>query len=150
MQLTLEAVDVADDRVLWQEAMNLPVEDLVAMREQITSKVRQGLIPALGARTEANDKGTRPTNEEAYDLYLRSVALAHDGEQNREAVRMLERSVDLIRRSLRHGRRWARGITTKKNMVSAPPAKCRARNPRCGMLSLWIPTWRMPRSRSSV
>jgi eukaryotic-like serine/threonine-protein kinase len=95
LQLTLEAVDVGDNRVLWQEAMNLPVEDLVAMREQITSKVRQGLIPALGARSDANDKGTRPTNEEAYDLYLRSVALAHDGEQNREAVRMLERSVGL-------------------------------------------------------
>jgi hypothetical protein len=95
LQLTLEAVDVGDDRVLWQEAMNLPVEDLVAMREQITSKVRQGLIPALGARSEANDKGTRPTNEEAYDLYLRSVALAHDGEQNQQAVRMLERSVGL-------------------------------------------------------
>jgi TolB-like protein/predicted Ser/Thr protein kinase len=95
LRLTLEAVDVGDDRVLWQETMNLPVEDLVATREQITSKVRQGLIPALGARSDANDRGTRPTNEEAYDLYLRSVALAHDGEQNREAVRMLERSVGL-------------------------------------------------------
>jgi tetratricopeptide (TPR) repeat protein len=41
------------------------------------------------------ESGTRPSNEEAYDLYLRSVALAHDGEQNREAVRMLERSVGL-------------------------------------------------------
>jgi len=95
LQLTLEAVDVSDDRVLWQETMNLPAEDLVATREQITSKVLQGLIPVLGATSEANDKGTRPTNAEAYDLYLRSVALAHDGEQNREAVRMLERSVGL-------------------------------------------------------
>jgi TolB-like protein/predicted Ser/Thr protein kinase len=95
LQLTLEAVDVGDDRVLWQETMNLPVQDLVATREQITSKVLQGLIPALGATRDANDKGTRPSNEEAYDLYLRSVALAHDGEQNREAVRMLERSVGL-------------------------------------------------------
>ncbi len=95
LQLTLEAVEVGDDHVLWQETMNLPVEDLVATREQITSKVLQGLIPALGASSETNDRGTRPTNEEAYDLYLRSVALAHDGEQNREAVRMLERSVGL-------------------------------------------------------
>ncbi len=95
LRLTLEAVDVGDDRVLWQETMDLPAEDLVATREQITSKVRQSLIPALGATSAANDKGTRPTNGEAYDLYLRSVALAHDGEQNKEAVRMLERSVGL-------------------------------------------------------
>ena len=94
-QLTLEAVDVEDNRVLWQETMNVPAEDLVAMREQVTSKVREELIPALGATSEAGETGTRPKNEEAYDLYLRSVALGHDGEQNKEAVRMLERSVGL-------------------------------------------------------
>ena len=92
LQLTLEAVDVGDDRVLWQETLNVSAEDLVAMREQVTSKVRQGLIPALGA-TNAEESGTRPKNEEAYDLYLRSVAMAHDGAQNIEAIRMLERSV---------------------------------------------------------
>jgi TolB-like protein/predicted Ser/Thr protein kinase len=95
LQLTMQAVDVGDDRVLWQETMNLSAEDLVAMREQVTAKVRQGLIPALGATTGAGENGTRPSNEEAYDLYLRSVAFAHDGEQNQQAVRMLERSVGL-------------------------------------------------------
>ena len=95
LQLTMAAIDVGDDRVLWQETMNVPAEDLVAMREQVTSRVRQGLIPALGAASAEADGGTRPTSEEAYDLYLRSVALAHDGDQNREAVRMLERSVGL-------------------------------------------------------
>jgi len=94
LQLTMEAVDVAGDRVLWQDMKNVPAEDLVAMREQVTAQVRQGLIPALGA-SDAGDLGTRPTNEEAYDLYLRSVAIAHDGTANRDALRMLERSVGL-------------------------------------------------------
>ena len=94
LQLAIQAVDVADDRVLWQETMNVSAEDLVTMREQVTSKVRQGLIPALGASV-SGENGTRPTSEEAYDLYLRSVAMAHDVEQNPEAVRMLERSVGL-------------------------------------------------------
>jgi len=94
LQLTLEAVDVGEDRVLWQETMNVPSEDLVVMREQVTAKVRQGLIPALGA-TNVGESGTRPKSEEAYDLYLRSVAMAHDGAQNTEAIRMLERSVGL-------------------------------------------------------
>src|SRR6201997_1141002 len=95
LQLTMEAVDVADDRVLWQDTRNVPAEDLVAMREQVTSQVRQGLIPALGASSAAEESGTRPSNEEAYDLYLRSVAIAHDGPANRDAIRMLERSVGL-------------------------------------------------------
>jgi serine/threonine protein kinase/tetratricopeptide (TPR) repeat protein len=95
LQLTMQAVDVGDNRVLWQETMSVPADDLVVMREQVTSKVRQALIPALGANEATGESGTRPTNEEAYDLYLRSVALAHDGEQNKEAIRMLERSVGL-------------------------------------------------------
>ncbi len=95
LQLTLEAVDVSDDRLLWQETMNLPSDDLVSMREKITVRIQQGLIPALGGGNAAAENGTRPTNEEAYDLYLRSVALAHDGDQNRDAIRMLERSVGL-------------------------------------------------------
>ena len=94
-ELAVQAVDVADNRVLWQETMDVPAQDLVAMREQVTSRVRQGLIPALGTNQSAGESGTHPSNEEAYDLYLRSVALAHDGDQNREAVRMLERSVAL-------------------------------------------------------
>ncbi|HEY1677212.1 MAG TPA: protein kinase [Candidatus Sulfotelmatobacter sp.] len=94
LQLTIQAVDVNDDRVLWQETMNVSSADLVQMRRQVTSRVTQGLIPALGA-AGGSESGTRPSNEEAYDLYLRSVALAHDGDQNREAVRMLERSVGL-------------------------------------------------------
>jgi TolB-like protein/tetratricopeptide (TPR) repeat protein/predicted Ser/Thr protein kinase len=95
LQLTMEAVDVAADRLLWQDTRNVPVDDLVTMREQVTAQVRQGLIPALGASTAPAESGTRPTNEEAYDLYLRSVAVAHDGAQNRDAIRMLERSVGL-------------------------------------------------------
>ena len=95
LQLTLEAIEVADDRLLWQETMNVPAEDLVAMRDHVTGQVRQGLIPALGASNSSGENGTRPSNEEAYDLYLRSVALPHDGEQNRDGIRMLERSVGL-------------------------------------------------------
>ena len=39
--------------------------------------------------------GTRPKNEEAYDLYLRSVSLPHDAALNKEAIAMLERAVGL-------------------------------------------------------
>jgi eukaryotic-like serine/threonine-protein kinase len=95
LQLTLEAVDVADDRVLWQKSLNVPAEDPIAMHEQVTSSVRSGMIPALGVVSVDENSGTRPNNEEAYDLYLRSIALPHDGAQNTEAMRMLERSVGL-------------------------------------------------------
>jgi serine/threonine protein kinase len=95
IQITLEAVDIADNRTLWRDTMTVPAPDLISMRSQITAKVRQGLVPALGAGTDSQEAGTHPKNEEAYDLYLRSIALPHDPVPNKDAIAMLERAVGL-------------------------------------------------------
>jgi serine/threonine protein kinase/tetratricopeptide (TPR) repeat protein len=95
LQITLEAVDVADNRTLWRDTMTVSSPDMIAMRSQITSKVRQGLVPALGAGTDSGEAGTHPKNEEAYDLYLRSISLPHDPLPNKDAIAMLERAVGL-------------------------------------------------------
>jgi TolB-like protein len=94
LEITLEAVDVADNRVVWREAMTVPSLDMIAMREQITSRVREGLLPVLGVRGESEER-TRPTNQEAYDLYLRSTAYSRDAKPNKEALGMLEHAVSL-------------------------------------------------------
>ncbi len=95
LQITLEAIDVENNRTLWRDTTIVAAPDLIAMREQITSKVRQGLVPALGAGTNSGEGATRPKNEEAYDLYLRSVSLPHDPAPNKDAIAMLERAVGL-------------------------------------------------------
>jgi len=95
LHITLEAVDVANNRTLWRDNMNVAAPDMIAMRSQITAKVRQGLVPALGAAMDSTEVGTHPKNEEAYDLYLRSLSLPHDLGPNKEAVAMLERAVGL-------------------------------------------------------
>jgi TolB-like protein/tetratricopeptide (TPR) repeat protein/predicted Ser/Thr protein kinase len=95
LQITLEAIDVADNRTVWRDTMTVAAPDMIALRGQITAKVRQGLVPALGAGTDSADGATRPKNEEAYDLYLRSIALPHDPQPNKDAIAMLERAVGL-------------------------------------------------------
>jgi serine/threonine protein kinase/TolB-like protein len=95
LQITLEAVDVADNRTLWRDTLTVAAPDMIAMRSQITARVRQGLVPALGAGTDSGEAGTHPKNEEAYDLYLRSIALPHDPLPNKDAIAMLERAVGL-------------------------------------------------------
>ncbi len=95
IQITLEAVDVADNRTVWRDTMTVAAPDMIAMRNQITAKVRQGLVPALGAGFDSGEAGTRPKSEEAYDLYLRSIALPHDPLPNKDAIAMLERAVGL-------------------------------------------------------
>ncbi len=95
LEITLEAVDVANNRTLWRDTLTATAPDLIAMRTQIDAKVRQGLVPALGAGTDANQGSTHPQNEAAYDLYLRSLAIPHDPAPNKEGITMLERAVSL-------------------------------------------------------
>ena len=95
IQITLEAVDIGDNRTVWRDTMTVAAADMIAMRGQITAKVRQGLVPALGAGTDSGDAGTHPKNEEAYDIYLRSIAVPHDPLPNKDAIAMLERAVGI-------------------------------------------------------
>ena len=95
LQVTLEAVDVENNRTVWQSTLNVGALDMISMRDQVTAKVRQGLVPMLGVSAATPEAGTHPKNEEAYNLYLRSVALPHDAVPNREAIAMLERAVGL-------------------------------------------------------
>jgi eukaryotic-like serine/threonine-protein kinase len=95
LQLTMEAIDVAGNSSLWVKSLTVAADDQVAMHDQVTSSVLNGMIQKLGVADANETSGTRPKNEEAYDLYLRSIALAHDGPQNTDAIRMLERSVGL-------------------------------------------------------
>ena len=53
IEITLEAVDIADNRTLWRDTMTVAAPDMIAMRSQITAKVRQGLVPALGAGADS-------------------------------------------------------------------------------------------------
>ncbi len=91
--ITLEAIQVTDDRLLWQTNMTAPADDLIALQAQMGVQIRQGLLPALGAAGGFLNTGTRPKNPEAYDLYLHSLALPHDAGPNKDAIAVLEHVV---------------------------------------------------------
>jgi eukaryotic-like serine/threonine-protein kinase len=95
LEITLEAVEVANNRSIWRETISVALSDRIAMREQITSRVRQGLVPVLGGSSASGEAGTRPKSEEAYDLYLRSIAVPHDVAPTKDAIAMLERAVGI-------------------------------------------------------
>ncbi|MGA7077754.1 MAG: protein kinase [Terriglobales bacterium] len=95
VMVTLEAVGVKDNNVIWTGTLTAPVENLIALRNQMAKQVRQELVPALGITHASAETTTTPSNQEGYDLYLRSVAMAHDGAANKEAIAILERAVAL-------------------------------------------------------
>ena len=91
--VTLQAVDVGSDKVLWQTDVRTKVDDMIALRDRLATQIRQGLLPVLNAASGFLDTGTKPKSQEAYDLYLRSVAVPHDAGPNKDAIAMLERAV---------------------------------------------------------
>ena len=95
LEVTLEAVDIANNRSIWRDTVRASASDRIAMREQITSRVRQSLVAVLGGSSASGEMGTRPKSEEAYDLYLRSIAVPHDAAPNKDAIAMLERAVGI-------------------------------------------------------
>jgi eukaryotic-like serine/threonine-protein kinase len=95
LMVTLEAVDVKDNKVIWTGRLNSSADNLIALQNQMAKKVRQELVPALGIARRAVETSSAPVNREAYDAYLRSKALPHDGVANKDAIAMLERAVAL-------------------------------------------------------
>lgn len=93
--ITLEAIDVRTDRILWQKNFKVPANDSIELQTQLENQVRQGLLPVLGAAAGSMETATKPKNPEAYDLYLRAAAVSHDSGPNKQAIKMLERSVAL-------------------------------------------------------
>ncbi len=93
--VTLEAIDTATERLMWQTNVTGSTQDLIGLQELLAKQVRSGLLPMMGAAGGFLETSTRPNNQEAYDLYLRSVAVPHDATPNKEAIRMLERTVGL-------------------------------------------------------
>jgi serine/threonine protein kinase/Tfp pilus assembly protein PilF len=93
LTVTLEAIDVPNDRLLWQGSATASVNDLIALQSQLSMQVQQGLLPALGVAAGALSTASRPQSQEAYDLYLHSLALPHDRGPNKDAIAVLEHVV---------------------------------------------------------
>jgi len=93
--VTLQAIEVLSNRMLWQGTTSVPAGDLLAMQRQLALRIRTGLLPALTSGPAGAETATQPKSREAYDLYLRSAGIPHDPGPNRQAIATLERSVAL-------------------------------------------------------
>ena len=95
LQVTLEAIDVDTNQAVWRDTLSVAGQNMIAMREQVLSRISTGLVPALRPAAGTSETVSQPKSEEAYDLFLRSAAVPHDPLPNKEAIKMLERAVGL-------------------------------------------------------
>jgi serine/threonine protein kinase/DNA-binding winged helix-turn-helix (wHTH) protein len=96
LQITVEASNVEQNRLLWRDTFNVPSGNLIAMQAQVSGITRGKMGPALGASGYVGTHYAPPKNQEAYNLFLRSLGVFNvDSRENEEAVSLLEQSVAL-------------------------------------------------------
>ena len=81
--------------MIWQANLSGSTQDLIAVQQTLAMQVRQGLLPVMGATGDFLATSTRPSNQEAYDLYLHSVSASRDPSPNREAIKALEKAIEI-------------------------------------------------------
>ena len=103
VEVTLEAVDTANNRVLWRDSLRGTARDLTGIQQQIAARVQHGLIASLGVNASSSTSSNISHNAEAYELYLRAVSEDDSANLqnssfssgNKNAIRLLQRSVAL-------------------------------------------------------
>jgi TolB-like protein len=93
LHVAMEAIEVANGQAIWRDSFDSPSDSLISAQIQIALRVRGALAHALGST--GMDASFEPRNEEAYELYLRSVALPGVPANNKQALEMLARAVSL-------------------------------------------------------
>jgi DNA-binding winged helix-turn-helix (wHTH) protein/TolB-like protein len=103
IEVTLEAIDPIENRVVWRDSVRSSVQDLSALERQISAHVQRGLIAGLGLKGGFIAPANVSQNAEAYELYLRALAAADQpfstgpsfASAVREAIKLLDRAVAL-------------------------------------------------------
>jgi TolB-like protein/tRNA A-37 threonylcarbamoyl transferase component Bud32/Tfp pilus assembly protein PilF len=94
LRVTMEVIDVENNRVLWRDSVSAAGEDMIALREQMGARLRQGLAPVLGL-AGGTESESKPKNPQAYEFYLRAVAISRDVAPNKQAIQLLEQATAL-------------------------------------------------------
>ena len=94
LRVTIESIEPETDKLLWRETIRVGTARQLELRDRVATRIWQGLVPVLGGAPISAETSSRPASPDAYDLYLHSISAPHEGAENREAIRMLERVVE--------------------------------------------------------
>jgi len=95
IRITLEMIEVENNRLLWRDSVSVPKNDSLALGETVKNLVRRRLVPVLGLNSSPSQQASRPQSPEGYDLYLRAVSMSREPDPNLQAIAMLGRAVAL-------------------------------------------------------
>lgn len=93
LRVTMEAIDTDANRVVWHDSFDVASNNLLAMQEQVAAISRGQLANVLEVKGFVTDTPPQARSEEAYELYLKSLALNWDNKTDKQAIELLRRVV---------------------------------------------------------
>lgn len=96
LRIVVQLIDAAEAGHIWAERFDGELQELFAIQDQVASQASAMLAPALQS-VEIERSQRKPTASlSAYDLYLRALPKFRSTfEENKQAVELLQRAVDL-------------------------------------------------------
>jgi TolB-like protein len=95
VRINVQLIDAIGGGHLWAERFDRDLEDVFALQDEVTARIRDALVGQLVAPPPRN----RPTSMQAYDLCARGRTLLDtafgSADALREAMVLLERAIDL-------------------------------------------------------
>jgi TolB-like protein/Tfp pilus assembly protein PilF len=94
IRINVQLIDADDGTHLWADRFDRDLADIFLLQDEVVGRIVSALAAVLPSARPVS--GQRPTNLEAYDLFVRGrVLVTQSVEGNREAQSLLERSIEL-------------------------------------------------------
>ena len=97
VRITVQLIDAETDRHLWAERYDRELADIFAIQDELTSSIASILPGRVAAAAHDRVQRKPPENLAAYECVLAGKLLHHRAarEDNEEALRILERAIEL-------------------------------------------------------
>jgi len=97
VRVTVQLIDAESDRHVWAERYDRDLEDIFAIQDEVTSAIVATLPGRIEAATHDRAERKPTANMAAYECVLAGKVLHHRAarEDNAEALRLLERAIEL-------------------------------------------------------
>ncbi len=102
VRISAQLIDAVEDRHLWVESYDHPLEDIFDIQSEVSRQIAQALAAELSAEEKASLEQRPTADVEAYDLYLKGRYL-----WDRRTVDGLEKSIRYFARALEHDPEFA-------------------------------------------
>jgi serine/threonine protein kinase len=91
----IELIDVATTELIWREPIEVNFENAFQLQDIVSEKVINGLKIQFSQEERNRMRSNDPQNPDAYEFYLKSLNYSSSQKDNKEAIKMLKRSIEL-------------------------------------------------------